>query len=119
MPNPPSPGLPPALLQLLARLVWVQSPSVTDASGLPLGLFGTTDPTASKTGLYLDAGETWGAYAATLRGLGPFLVTEATAHLIQQGELASDGALVSGGQRYRVQALTELDHNIARAIAVA
>jgi hypothetical protein len=41
-------------------------------------------------------------------GLRPFYVSEGTAHVLQRGEVATDGVLVYGGARYRIQALIEL-----------
>lgn len=118
MPNPPSPGLPPWVLQLLARLVWTASPGVVDAAGLSLGLFAPATGGPS-TGLYIDKGEMWGAYTATCAGLGPFTCSQATATVLQHGEPMSDGSITYGGQRYRVEALIEVGHAVARAVVVS
>jgi hypothetical protein len=116
-PDPPNPGVPPWILELLARLVWAATPGAFDAAGLSLGLFAPATGGAS-TGLYIDKDEKWGAYTATCAGLGPFSVTEGTAQVFQRGTLATDGSFRYDGRRYRVQALIELGHPIARAVEV-
>lgn len=116
MPDPPSPGFGPLLLELLGRVAWVRIPfpGIVDGAGEPLGVFGGFC-------LVLARGNEWAAIPdpSTAPMLGPFFLTEQTARVLQEGAPAGDtGSIIFERKTYRVLALTEAGRNIARAVEV-
>ena len=117
MSTPPSPGLPPYVLALLARLA-LGGASPWRAVAGDLGYF--IGPDGATLGLFLERGEVWGLHdPSKVTGLGPFLMSHATAEVLLHGKVSADGASVLNGQRYNVVALAEDGRLIARAIIAA
>lgn len=117
MPVEPHPGFPPALIAVIAALLF----RVTDrdpSTGAALGVW--VDPvTGARRYLIAMSGGidgTWSIVDELPRGFGPVLVDEHTAALIARATGGRDGSVIVDGIAYRIASSFDGAHWTARSV---
>lgn len=116
MPVEPHPGMPPAVLAVLATLIF-RVTTRDPTTGAAEGVF--VDANGNEHFLIVTSGGvdgTWALASPLPAGFGPVLVYTTTATILQEGTATDDGSVCYQGNTYRIASHFNGSHWTAHAV---